>query len=454
MIYSRVEIIESVLKYKKHFLLFVDQINEQKNGLGFPAVNYAVFHREISKDEDKGWYIKRLELPAMIDGGLFLDPDKSDGTLVMTAVLYELLVFIDTSRNKQLSLAKFESLRSQMVQIKNNILISHTGSDDRDEYLQLFWELINEILTTFKENILVLNIKVDEVASLYKQLDVGEVDVNIDELYQVTQKLYERHMQPSLEFIDERTLIIGSDNFVQAIDALYHFFIDEGDVVTAMAILYKSKAISSYYKDIKVVSDRLVTYLHNLSEHRALFMAVEHNYKKMMDALTEVREAKGRVLYIKEDSSAIEHLRFLDGLSAHNQGYSAKFERSPNGFMSQFKSHYEVTLNKPVKRKLDVNKKRVKQDNTTKKRGEYIMYLMHELSREQPIKDIHAYVNDHLAENLGGFTLIDTLYGLDSFLPMLDKGYVQQRRERNRLEDSAHYLEYIKLDYLKGEVRD
>lgn len=450
MLYSRVELIESVLKYKKHFLLFVDQINEQKNGLGFPAINYALFHREISKDEDMGWYIKRLELPSMIDGGLFLDPDKSDGTLIMTAVLYELLVFIDTSRNKQLSLAKFESLRSQTVQVKNNIVISEAGSDDRTEHLQVFWELINEILTTFKENILVLNIKVDEIASLYKQLDVGEVSVNIDELYQVTQKLYERHMQPSLEFIDERTLIIGSENFVQAIDALYQFFINEDDVPTAMAILYKSKSISSYYKDIKAVSDRLVTYLHNLSEHRALFMAVEHNYKKMMDALGEVREGRGRALYIKEDAESISHLRSLDGLSAHNQGYSAKLEREPVGFMAQFKSHYELTLNKPVKSKGDISKKRLQRDNSTKKRGEYIMYLMFELSRDEAITDIHAYVNKHLTNNLTNFTLIDTLYGLDSFLPLLDKKHIRQQHHRARLEDDTHYLEYITLNYTKG----
>lgn len=450
MLYSRVELIESVLKYKNHFLQFVDQINEQKNGLGFPAVNYAVFHREISKDEDMKWYIKRLELPSMIDGGLFLDQDKSEGTLVMTSALYELLVFIDTSRNKQLSLAKFESMRAQMVQVKNSILVSAVGSDDRDEYMQLFWELVNEILTTFKENILVLNIKVDEVASMYKQLDIGEIAVNIDELYQVTQKLYERHMQPSLEFIDERTLIVGSENFVQAIDALYHFFIDEDDVMTAMAVLYKSKAISSYYKDIKVVSDRLVTYLHNLSEHRTLFMAVEHNYKKMMDALGEVREGKGRALYIREDADSIAHLKFLDGLSAYNQGYNAKFERHPNGFLSQFKSHYELTLNKPVRRKVSVNKKREVRDNTTKKRGEYIMYLMYELSRDKPISDIHAYINDHLTDSLSGYTLMDTLYGLDSFLPLLDKNYIKQQTHRARLEDTTHYLEYITLNYTKG----
>lgn len=451
MLYSRVELIESVLKYRKHFLLFVDQINEQKNGLGFPAINYALFHREISKDEDMSWYIKRLELPSMIDGGLFLDPDKSDGTLIMTAVLYELLVFIDTSRNKQLSLAKFESLRSQTVQVKNNIVISEAGSDDRTEHLQVFWELINEILTTFKENILVLNIKVDEIASLYKQLDVGEVSVNIDELYQVTQKLYERHMQPSLEFIDERTLIIGSENFVQAIDALYQFFINEDDVPTAMAILYKSKSISSYYKDIKAVSDRLVTYLHNLSDHRALFMAVEHNYKKMMDALNEVREGKGRALYIKEDAESIDHLRSLDGLSAHSQGYSAKLEREPVGFMAQFKSHYELTLNKPIKSKGNISKKRIQHDNSTKKRGDYIMYLMFELSRDEAITDIHAYVNDHLAKNLKNFTLIDTLYGLDSFLPLLDKKRIRQQDNRVRLEDDTHYLEYITLNYIKGD---
>lgn len=63
------------------------------------------------------------------------------------------------------------------------------------------------------------------------------------------------------------------------------------------------------------------------------------------------------------------------------------------------------------------------------------------------IDDIHDLIDAHLRQSLDDFSLLDTLYGLEFFLPLLNKSCVRQSRQRQRLEDDNYYLDYISLQY-------
>lgn len=456
MKYSRQVLIQAILQCRNDFLQFVDYINAKGGALEFPEVYYIKFYQEIGKEKGQSPkrkseldYLKsQLVLQNMLDASIFTYQDKASGTLAMSKVIYELLVFVDSSRNKQLSLAKFESLRAQMVQICSNIKNSSVGSDDHNENLQIFWELISEVLTIFKENINVLNMKVDEIAGLYKRLDIGDPDININQLYDLTQTLYERHILPCLEFISPNMEMIGTLTFRQAVDQLYTTFDSQGDTPTAIAIYYKLKAITSYYKDIEKVSDRLVSYLHNLSHQRKQFMAIEHNYKKLMDEVSELRHGnlrKGKKLAL--DNAALKDITCFDGLSALNQSFSARFDRKPETVSLQFKYYYEQMLDKPIKKKVRMASAPRNRDRKSDRRAENIMFLVSKIPTNIDIDDVDNYVDSFLRAELTDFTLLDTLYGLEFYMPLLKRGAISQTLECGRLEDDNNYLEYAKLNY-------
>lgn len=447
MLINRDVLIGAVLKFKNDFFKFIDYINSQGGALEFPEAYYVRFYNQKILSQDDASLKTILSLQSLLDGGVFSHRDKLKGTLVLSKVVYDLLIFLDVSRNKELSLAKFESLRSQMLDITNNIVSSETGSEPYQENLQLFWELISQVLTTIKENIRVLHHKVDEVAKQYQLLDSGERNHNVEELYQQAQKLHERYVQPCLEFINPDLQLINSLNFVQAVDHLINYCRDDGNEALAISIQYKLTAITSYYKDIRELSDRLLAYLYSLSEERRYFMAIEQRFNELMETFVAFRHGGRKNLYLTPELEDIAQMRCFDGLGAHKQSFSARFNRHPDKSVLQFKNYYEQIWRQPLKPKVDISQVPEVPDNERKQRKNKIMQLTTCLPTRERIEDIHELIDSHLSAALPDYSLLDTLYGLEFYLPLLNKNGITQSRQRARLEDERYYLEYRKLQY-------
>ena len=447
MLINREVLITSLMEYKNDFLKFIDYINASGNGLEFPEIAYIHFYNnKIAPQKDKT--IKhKLSLQTLEDSGIFTYRDVQAGTLVLSKVVYDLLVFLDVSRNKQLTLAHFESLRKQMVEVVGNLQATEIGSDDHQDYLQLFYEQLSSVLTTIKENILVLNQEVDNISERYQLLGQGDRAANINELYELTQKLAVRHVQPCLEFINPDLRIVNSMNFIEALDSLEAFYRDAGDITRSISISYKKTAISAHYKDIAVLSDRLRSYLYNLSEERHYFMAIEYRFSQLEEMLTDFRHGKLINTTMKPDWEHLKHMTCFDGLADHKKAYTVLFDRSPTASISHFKNYYEDVNNRPIKRKTSLKPVTQPPTNKEMERKNVIMYIMANLDVPSSIEDVYFFIQESLLLHLPDYSLIDTVYGSEFFLPLLSRKALRQTAVRRLLEDDNNYFEYITLTY-------
>lgn len=460
MIINRDVIIRTILKYKNDFFGFIDYINHHGEALEFPETHYIRFYNTrvmASADEAEK---NILSLESLLESGVFTYRDKLKGHLGLSKIVYDLLIFLDVSRNRELSLAKFESYRQQTEEVSRQLINMPQGTEDYQEQLQLFWELITQILTTVKENIRVLHSKVDEIAERYKKLQLGQEapDVmntqdpkllntqEIESLYQATQKLHARYVQPCLEFINPDLPIVNGRNFVQAIDDLIDFYRQDNFEELAISIQYKLTAITSYYKDIRHLSERLLSYLYSLAEERRYFMAIEYHFQGLMNTFVSMRHGRRQHRLLTPDLPEIEHMRCFDGLSAHKQTYSIRFNRHPDKALLQFKHYYENLQSKPLTVKKDITQA-IPTSNQQHQRKNQVMTAIIDLPRVDQIEDIHQYVDGYLRQNLADFGLLDTLYGLEFFLPLLDKKAIRQLKSHQRLEDEQYYLSYRPLEY-------
>lgn len=452
MLINREVLIATLMEYKNDFLKFVDYINASANGLEFPETTYIHFYNnKIATQEDRSLR-QKLSLEVLEASGIFTYRDVQAGTIVLSKVVYDLLVFLDVSRNKQLTLAHFESLRKQMVEVVGNLQATEIGSDDHQDYLQLFWEQLSTVLTTVKENILVLHQEVDKVSEKYQFLGQGDRAANINELYELTQKLAVRHVQPCLEFINPDLRIVNSMNFIEALDTLEAFYRDEGDTARSISISYKKTAISAHYKDIEVLSDRLRSYLYNLSEERHYFMAIEYRFSQLEDMLTEFRHGKLINTTMKPDWEYLQPMTCFDGLGEHKRAYSVLFNRSPNASMSHFRNYYEEVNERPIKKKTSLKPSTNPPTNKELERKNIIMYIMANLEIPAVIEDVYSFIQDSLMLHLPDYSLIDTIYGLEFFLPLLSRNGLRQDKRRGLLEDDNNYFEYITLTYKQREA--
>lgn len=452
MIINRDVIISAILRYKNDFFGFIDYINHHGAALEFPETQYIRFYNDKVMYADHDADKNILSLESLLEAGVFTYRDKLKGHLGLSKIVYDLLIFLDVSRNRELSLAKFESYRQQTEEVSRQLITLPQGTEDYQEQLQLFWELITQILTTVKENIRVLHSKVDEIAERYKKLELGQESPDalnsqdIESLYQATQKLHARYVQPCLEFINPDLPIINGRNFVQAIDDLIDFYRQDNFEELAISIQYKLTAITSYYKDIRHLSERLLSYLYSLAEERRYFMAIEYHFQGLINTFVTMRHGRKQHRLLTPDLPEIEHMRCFDGLSAHKQTYSIRFNRHPDKALLQFKHYYETLQSKPLMAKKDITQA-IPGSNQQHQRKNQVMTAIIDLPRIDHIEDIHRYVDRYLRQHLSDFGLLDTLYGLEFFLPLLDKKCIRQLKSPQRLEDEQYYLSYRPLTY-------
>lgn len=440
---NRDVLIEKVLIYKYEFFKFIDYINTYEGAMEFPFAAYVQFYNKRILTQDNDSLKNIFSLRNLLEGGIFTHHDKVSGMLVMSKVVYDLLVFLDVSRNKELSHAKFESLRQQTEQLTINILGHEIGSQPYKDELALFWDLISEILTTVKENIRVLHHKVDEVAVQYGQFEAGGKNTSVTELYETAHKLHERHVKPCLEFINPDIQLIKAKNFIESVDSLMAYFRHSGHEAVAIAISYKLTAVTSYYKDIETISNRLLTYLYSLAEQRRYFMAIEQRYNELLQTFESFyRHGGQKNVYLTPELNDINDMTCFDGLSSHKQSFSARFERHPEKSVQQFKHYFETIQEKPIKQKMDISQAPKPPDKTLENRKNKILQLISVITSQQDIDDIHQYIHEYLQRRLPDYSLIDVLYGLQFYLSLTSKSKIRQVRQYRRLEYDNYYWKY------------
>ena len=80
------------------------------------------------------------------------------------------------------------------------------------------------------------------------------------------------------------------------------------------------------------------------------------------------------------------------------------------------------------------------------------MYIMANLEIPAVIEDVYSFIQDSLMLHLPDYSLIDTIYGLEFFLPLLNRNGLRQDKRRGLLEDDNNYFEYITLTYKQREA--
>lgn len=442
-------LVSKILLFRNDFFKFIDYINAKGEGMEFPEANYIRFYNESIINNEDRTLRHTMSMDTLIEGGVFTYRDRQAGTLVLSKVVYDLLVFLDVSRNKELTSAKFGSLRSQMLEVVTNIKNSEVGSDAYKEYMQLFHEQLGIVLTTVRENIGVLKRSIASVAEKYEHLDRGDQAQNIEELYKSALRLSDSYVQPCLEFINPDLQLVGTLNFVEAVDSLKEWFRLDGDFATANAIGYKLTAITAYYKDIQQLSGELQRFLYNLSEDRLYFMAIEKRFNRLVETLADFRHDGGKHFNLNHNLGSIKDMTCFDGLGSHNMGYAKLFNRNPDKSITHFKDYYEEVCDKPVKQRLTVSDVRTPPSKKAIERTDYIMEMVARIAIPDDIDDVYLFIHQHLLKRITAYSLVDTLHGLKFFMPMLAKKTVVQSKERRCIEDEKYYLEYITLTYKK-----
>lgn len=455
---NRNEIFKQILTYKfeQEFFTFIDFIHANNTASEFPAILYHRFYqqkvRSVAIATNDSALLNIMSLDSLLANGIFAYEDKNTGNLGLPEAIYSFLTFLDVSRSRQLNNIEFESFRARIQAIVAKMISVNIESEDYAEARHHFYTLLGNIISAIQLNLETLEYKVREISELYQQKEQGLIKISIHDLFQQAQKLYDRNIQPFLEFIDPQGRMKEVDTFIESLNKLYHYYQKEHLTEEANIIQYKGTSVTSYYKDINQLAGRVRQYLNILAEDRKYFMVIERAFDNLIESFVPLRHGRIQNRYLNPNSKIISMLTSLDGISSFSRSYSTSFNRDPKNIMLQFKIYYADLQAQDRKRDERFLKPIVDTNATLAlERMTQILTFMSNLHFPQYIEDIYRFIYEYLAQKLKDMMLLDCLHGIGYFLSLVDNRYLSSRDQRKRLTDEEYYLDYLMISYQKKD---
>ena len=121
MVINREAILAGILKHKSHFFRFVDVINANETALQFPMTAYLKFYEQVIYQDDDYALKDILSVEALLQANVFVNIDGLTNMVTLSKDIYNILVWLDISRKKQLDSQPFESHRQDVVRLANEL---------------------------------------------------------------------------------------------------------------------------------------------------------------------------------------------------------------------------------------------------------------------------------------------------------------------------------------------
>lgn len=433
------------------FLKFIDYSNNEvavnKNAvrLEFPTRLYIQFYNEKVLPIEGTTQLKNIfALDSMINSKVFT-LNKNEGTLTMCQQLYQYLTWLDSDRATQYSIYEFESYRSDIVRIVDDICTNPYNSEVFSDAVIYLNNRTTEIINLIQSNIEVLINKVEEIAYLYQNKENGLSDMSLDDLYNKANKLYMKNVQPCLEFVSPTFQLKGKETFTKAMERLINHFSQNDHITEALSYRYKLGMVTSYYKDIDRTAKRLQSYITNISIDREGYLAIENAFNDLVSSLDHYRHGKTTNIYFSSDHQFFENNLFFKGLSSfkNSNKFGKKINLSPDLIDKQLQVYYQDLMEKPIIKR-NIRDELLVLNRHNKKiieRQQYLFDLLCITPLPNDEVNLYQYLYDLFLEMIPDFDLIDLLYITDKFKVLHKNHFLKYKREKFRIEDENYYLE-------------
>lgn len=444
---NREVLVSAIIQHKDSFFKLLDYINAHDGALEFPEMEYLkLYDKEICKDPDDINTQVQMNIDSLLENGIFIHRDNHTGMISIEKVIIDLLRFLDTKRNKELSHFEFEQLRKQTVDITESIMGLKYDSLDYKDAKAAFNGHMSLIHSKIKENVIILTNQVDAIAIDYKRLDSGESEISVFSMYEKVSALYDRYVMPCYNFIDPSMEMSGTKSFSKAVQELTEYHADVLHKFTdANSIQFKKTAITSYYKNIDALVRKLKQFSVHLAQDRQYFMAIENAFVELKECLIPLRHGKQRNRYLTRNASIFKNLSCLDGLGERK--YSTKFNRNNATALLRFKEYLTVINENQIKEKPKPLIPLPPEKYVSLDRQIIISKLLFTTPIPTKMHDVYRFIYDLLQAKLDHFELVDVLYGLEVLLPMLNHERLISLYERQQFVDEQYFLNYLVLKY-------
>ena len=421
-----------MIENKQVFLGLIDYLDKQEQGGEIPlALYYKLVAGVINNQvEVKARQLKEtFDLDNLLKAGLLLELDKSRNILVFQGFVIDMFRHFDKSRLRELSSEQLESLRQDLndsFDRLNSISLS-PGDDTYEEVVALLFERLRHTHGRIKQNITSLQGQAESLSAIAEAenvQDLAQTRLIREALIQIN-RIYQRHVLPTLQFLNEREDLKEGVPALTAVSEIAQLFEQAGFPDISQRIQFAQGSIRSYSKNVEIIRKALERYVRQGKRQRHQYDCIEQLFNQLKEESQLTQNGKLNNKYVNRDSEAFHFAYQFNGLKTHR--FDARLDWRDRHQSILFTEYLRVALPK-LREKLQSQLANLNSKNSLNQNEQQhihhkmnIQKLMEKYVLPEQSDDLHLLVHTYLYSTLSNYKLVDLLDGLGWLRSRIDQ---------------------------------
>ncbi len=278
--------------------------------------------------------------------GLIIDIIKAEGErrLVFQDALINLMRACNASLYQELTDARLRGHLVTLRDVRNRLEIS-SFSDLNERVSQLIGLLRQNVLRMQTISAQLADLSGDASRAPEKYLEFRQ------NLFEQIVTLYERHIKPTLVFLNPDTRLPDGSNLFETLEAMVRLLESHDDHSLADQLFRSSISLNALYKPIQAVAQEVEHFLRKTRRGMAQYNAMEHFYGKLRELKDDTETLSLRRKWL-EGGDFARSTGFLVGLRAQQRPKHYAFGQSSSYYQLLF-SELDLRLS-DLRRKAEV----------------------------------------------------------------------------------------------------
>jgi hypothetical protein len=447
-----------MLEYQRHFMTLIDHMDAEEAGAGIPASLYFDVVRRLTQQEtetEKKRLLAIFHPDNLLANRLLIEYDRDLNVVVFQPFVIEMLRHLDRKRLKSLSSEQLEAIRLDLNNSYDRMCETDLvlGSDTFEEVLEVLFERLSNTVRRISDNVSSLQGQAERLAQVIDNADLSDLDEsrNVRQALEEVQRIYSRHVIPTLQFLNEREIIKNGRPALEAVGLIADLCSDAGLHTVSQRVRYAQASIRSYEKDIGVVRKSLERYVRLNAQQRLRYDAIETVFNHLQEQVQDLQDGSYRNNTLQPETSLIPAGKLFDGLK--KQVFAARLDWADIDHKAYFEEHLRVALPKLAQQhanvvetsKTDDHKQIQKIEEERRFRG--LMKAINSMPAAESAEDVHQHLHQYLSVQFPSYRLLDLLSAVgivrDRFSSDKGKSRIKVRHGLERIRYGGKVLEYF-----------
>lgn len=400
-----------------------DQSGDTGRQMGFSQTKFEILLNDFLSTygaNDVNRYKAIYSLENLKQANLLVDWDKGNKRLTFSDSFIELIRLSDERLIRELTSVEYRGMLEETRRLRDRLKETGLKEVDEEYYLDIRSAMFNHLRkmrTAIRTNEVKFNTLSQKLADLSTGITVDEVEYAKckREMFSSASKLYERHIKPTVEFLDKSIKVEGG-NLFDVLSDIIEIFSARMEDEFVEELTFSMLNLSNSYKPIEKIAREVKKFLSISRNNARAYNAFEQINARIGDAVKELKNASMRSKTLTRNQDLVDVFDFYrnaDGTTNIRAQNTILWSENKSFFDNMQLEVQQLLALKGVAQTLELievesieNTKKVKKELSDKARANQLIQLVGKMELRET-SDVYALLHERLKTTLPQYSYFD-----------------------------------------------